>query len=74
MGRKKKEGIDYFNLEVKFIDDYKIDKLNSLVGARGVAILFFLYSHIYNQGYHAYFEDYDDLYRIIRKAFSYDSL
>ncbi len=74
MGRDVKRGIDYFNIEVRFMEHYKIDILNSKVGMKGIAVLFLLYASIHYQGYYIEFKNIDLLYRLINKNYYTDKL
>lgn len=73
MGRKVKQGIDYFLVSVKYLEDCKIDKLNNEVGIKGIAILHFFYAIILYQGYYIKFENLEYLIWLINKYFYHDN-
>lgn len=58
MARPEKEGIDYFPLNVDFIDDKKnIKPIISQFGADGIALLIYLYCDIYKNGFYTKVND-----------------
>ena len=63
MPRPKKEGIDYFPLDVNFFIDKKIRILKARYGADGITIYLYLLCEIYRAGYYIKFDD-DMLYVI----------
>lgn len=52
MGRLKKEGMDYFSLDVDFFSDRKVKILKSRYGADGITLYIYLLCDIYKNGYY----------------------
>lgn len=64
MARPRKEGLDYFPLDVGFIEDIKVRKLLRKYDASSIAVLIYLLSFIYrDKGY--YMEVDENIYFII---------
>lgn len=52
MARPKKDGLDYFPLDVDFFEDDKIKILKARYGADGIILYLYLLCRIYRQGYY----------------------
>lgn len=52
MGRLKKEGMDYFSLDVDFFSDRKTKILKSRYGADGITLYLYLLCEVYKNGYY----------------------
>lgn len=64
MARPRKEGLDYFPLDVGFIEDIKVRKLLRKYDASSIAVLIYLLSFIYrDKGY--YMDVDENIYFII---------
>ena len=64
MARPRKEGLDYFPLDVGFIEDIKVRKLLRKYDAPSIAVLIYLLSFIYrDKGY--YMDVDENIYFII---------
>jgi uncharacterized phage protein (TIGR02220 family) len=60
MARPTKKGLDYFPLNVDFLQDLKLRKIVSSCGAQSVAILIYLLGNIYkDNGYYMQWEESD---------------
>lgn len=71
MARPRKDGLDYFPVDVNILSDIKTKKLIRSYGTKTVAILIYLLSAIYrDNGY--YLEYDDDLKFIITDEFDYE--
>lgn len=58
MGNIPKQGIDYFDLDVDFLDDIKVRKITRACGAQAVAVLISLLCRIYRfEGYYMVLDD-----------------
>ncbi len=57
MPRPKKDGIEYFSVDVDFFEDDKIKLLRAEFGAKGVYILMYLLCQIYKNGYYISWDD-----------------
>ena len=57
MARPRKEGLDYFPLDVDFFNDKKIRILKARYGADGITIYTYLLCKIYKQGYYIKIDD-----------------
>ena len=58
MARPRKDGLDYFPLDVNFLSDLKIKKIIRTYGAQAVAVVMSLLTTIYRDN--GYFATYDD--------------
>lgn len=63
MARPRKEGLDYFPLDVDFFSNRKIKILKAQFGADGITIYLYLLCEIYKKGY--YLQVDDDFYYIV---------
>lgn len=71
MARPKKEGLDYFPVDVNILNDIKTKKLIRSYGTKTVAILIYLLSAIYrDNGYYLQYDD--DLKFIIADEFDFE--
>ena len=52
MARLRKDGLNYFPLDVDFFDDEKIKILEARYGADGITLYLYLLCRIYRQGYY----------------------
>ena len=52
MARPRKEGLDYFSLDVDFFEDVKIRVLKGGLGNDGVLTYIYLLTKIYKNGYY----------------------
>ena len=52
MPRPRKNGLDYFPLDVDFLDDPKIKILKARYGRDGIIFYIYLLCEIYKQGYY----------------------
>ena len=52
MARPRKQGLDYFPLDVDFFQDRKIKKLKAEYGADGITIYIYILCEIYRNGYY----------------------
>lgn len=57
MGRLKKEGMDYFSLDVDFFSDRKVKILKSRYGADGITLYIYLLCEVYKNGYYLKVDD-----------------
>ena len=57
MSRPKKDGVEYFSVDVDFFEDDKIKLLRAEFGAKGVYILMYLLCQIYKNGYYISWND-----------------
>lgn len=57
MPRPKKAGLDYFSLDVDFLDDPKIKILKARYGRDGIVLYIYLLCEIYKQGYYLQVDD-----------------
>lgn len=58
MARPIKKGIDYFPMDVSFLDDMKIRKIKKACGDTGITMLIYLLSNIYkDEGYFMMWDD-----------------
>ena len=57
MPRPKKNGLDYFPLDVDFLDDPKIKILKARYGRDGIVFYIYLLCEIYKQGYYLQVDD-----------------
>lgn len=57
MARPRKEGLDYFPLDVDFFSNRKIKILKSQFGADGITIYLYLLCEIYKKGYYIQVDD-----------------
>ena len=57
MPRPKKDGVEYFSVDVDFFEDDKIKLLRAEFGAKGVYILMYLLCQIYKNGYYISWDD-----------------
>ena len=57
MPRPKKDGVEYFSVDVDFFEDDKIKLLRAEFGAKGVYILMYLLCQIYKNGYYISWND-----------------
>lgn len=58
MARPRKDGLDYFPLDVNFLSDLKIKKIIRAYGAQAVAVVMSVLTTIYRDN--GYFATYDD--------------
>ena len=71
MARPRKDGLDYFPVDVNILSDIKTKKLIRSYGTKTVAILIYLLSAIYrDNGYYLQYDD--DLKFIIADEFDYE--
>ena len=52
LARPRKDGLDYFPLDVDLFEDYKIKILKARYGADGIILYLYLLCRIYRQGYY----------------------
>ena len=52
LARLRKDGLNYFPLDVDFFDDEKIKILEARYGADGITLYLYLLCRIYRQGYY----------------------
>lgn len=57
MARPRKDGMDYFSLDVDFFSDKKIKILKARYGADGITIYLYLLCEIYKSGYYLKMDD-----------------
>lgn len=57
MSRPKKDGVEYFSVDVDLFEDDKIRLLRAEFGAKGVYILMYLLCQIYKNGYYISWND-----------------
>ena len=57
LARPKKEGLDYFPLDVDFFNENKIKILKARYGADGITMYMYLLCKIYKQGYYIKIDD-----------------